>query len=125
MSSYPRSANQCLSCWTLSSALTEWCFPAGRNSELNGDAPDASATLSPLTPVHAPATTSRKIPQPAGGPGRRSTVDSFGQTLLRARLLFSSYAPLNLILFLRIDGNIRLVFMALAVIGLLDASRLT
>jgi hypothetical protein len=37
----------------------------------------------------------------------------------------SSYAPLNAILYARIDGSVRFAFAALAVVGLLDASRLT
>jgi hypothetical protein len=60
-----------------------------------------------------------------GGPGPGSARDGLGHTLLRARLLLSSYAPLDAILFARIDGGVRYAFAFLAIIGLLDASRLT
>jgi hypothetical protein len=60
-----------------------------------------------------------------GGPGPRKARDALGQTLLRARLLFSSYAPLNLILYARIDGGVRYGFLALGIVGFLDANRLT
>jgi hypothetical protein len=51
--------------------------------------------------------------------------DTVGETLLRGRLLLSSYAPLSAILYARIDGNIRYLFAGLAIAGLLDAARLT
>ena len=59
------------------------------------------------------------------GPGPHQARDALGQTLLRARLLFSSYAPLNLILYARIDGGVRYGFLALGITGFLDANRLT
>jgi hypothetical protein len=75
--------------------------------------------------MHATTPPTRSRPSVTTGPGSRGVRDGVGQTLLRGRLLFSSYAPLNAILFARIDGGERFVFAALAIVGLLDASRLT
>lgn len=60
------------------------------------------------------------------GPGRPGLSASVGRTLLRARLLLSSYAPLNLILAARIDlPPVQMLFVGLALVGLGDAIRLT
>lgn len=63
--------------------------------------------------------------RPTEGPSRRGHRGELGQTLLRARVLLSSYAPLNAILFARIDTNPRWIFLGLAIAGLVDAYRLT
>jgi hypothetical protein len=71
-------------------------------------------------------TATRSAPRPiAVGPGRRRRRDDLGHSLLRARLLLSSYAPLNVILFIRVDSGWRFGFIALALAGFLDANRIT
>lgn len=59
------------------------------------------------------------------GPGKRSSRDDLAEIILRGRLLLSSYAPLGAILSARTTGEARYTFAALAIAGLLDASRLT
>jgi hypothetical protein len=60
------------------------------------------------------------------GPGPRPRSDSFGQTLLRARVLLSSYAPLSFILAARIDSlPLRIACLSAGLVGVGDALRLT
>jgi hypothetical protein len=60
------------------------------------------------------------------GPGRRRLPERLGGALVRARVLLSSYAPLNLILFWRVDPTApKFVCLGLAVVGFLDGLRLT
>ncbi len=59
------------------------------------------------------------------GPGTRSFADDLAEVLIRGRLLLSSYAPLCAILAARTSDETRDVFAALAILGVLDAARLT
>jgi hypothetical protein len=59
------------------------------------------------------------------GPGPRRARNDVAEAVLRGRLLFSSYAPLNAILAALIEDDVRYLFALLAILGFLDAYRLT
>lgn len=61
------------------------------------------------------------------GPGARSRWDGLQEAFFRARVLLSSYAPLNFILVARLShwGVLRWFCVGLGVLGVVDAFRLT
>jgi hypothetical protein len=80
----------------------------------------AAETVEPSRPGSA---TARRVERRRARAIRLARV---GRTLLRARILLSSYVALDLILFFRVDVSwLKLSFLGLALLGLGDALRLT
>lgn len=56
----------------------------------------------------------------------RAHIRGLGYALLRARVLLSSYAALNLILFARLEGTVpRMICLGLAAVGIADGLRIS
>jgi hypothetical protein len=73
------------------------------------------------SPTPEPRRKRRSFARRFGRPSER-----IGDSLLRVRVLVSSYAALNLILFFRVDPTVpKLICLSLAVYGIVDALRMT